>query len=93
MLHAESAERAARRLEVVADRLDEKGRRLNRDTVSARADELRVAAHLVRNEAVAVTQEEKNSRGRARHFKNRKSRGTETSVHERFYREDQDVVA
>ena len=93
MSHTEFAERAARRLEVVADRLDEEGGRLNRDTVSARADELRVAAHLVRNEAVAVTQEEENSRGRARHFKNRKSRGTETSVHEGFYREDQDVVA
>ena len=58
MSHTEFAERAARRLEVVADRLDEEGGRLNRDTVSARAKELRVAAHLVRNEAVAVTQEE-----------------------------------
>jgi hypothetical protein len=83
----------ARRLEAVAERLEEEGRRLNRDTVSARANELRVAAHLVRNEAAAVTQEEENARGRARHFKNPKSRGTETSLHERSHREDQDVVA
>ncbi len=92
MLHAEFAERVARRLEAVADRLDEEGRRLDLDTVSARANELRVAAHLVRNEAAAVTQEE-TSRGRARHFKNRKSRGMQTSLHERSQREDQDVVA
>ena len=92
MLHTEFAERAARRLVAVAERLDEDGRRLNLETVSARADELRVAAHLVRNEAAAVTQEE-TSHGRTHHFKNRKSRGTETSVHERSYREDQGVVA
>ena len=92
MLHTEFAERAARRLEAVAERLDEEGRWLELDTVSARADELRVAAHLVRNEAAAVTQEE-NARGRARYFKNRKSRGTETSLRDRSHREDQDVVA
>jgi hypothetical protein len=92
MLHTEFAERAARRIEAVAERLEEEGRWLELDTVSARTNELRVAAHLVRNEAVAVTQEE-TSRGRARHIKNRKSRGTETSGHEGSHRVDRDVVA
>jgi hypothetical protein len=92
MLHTEFAERAARRLEAVADRLEEQGRWLKLDTVSARAKELRVAAHLVRNEAAAVTQEE-NSRGRARRPKNRGPRGTEMSRHESSHGEDQDVVA
>jgi hypothetical protein len=90
MLHTEFAERAARRIEAVAERLEEEGRWLELDTVSARTNELRVAAHLVRNEA--VTQEE-TSRGRARHIKNRKSRGTETSGHEGSHRVDRDVVA
>jgi hypothetical protein len=92
MLHAEFAERAARRLEAVSDRLEQEGRWLKLDTVSARAKELRVAAHLVRNESAAVTQEQDSS-WRARHSKNRRSRGTETSGHERSDREDQDVVA
>jgi hypothetical protein len=82
MLHTEFAERAARRLEAVADRLEEEGRWLKLDTVSARAKELRVAAHLVRNEAAAVTQAE-NSRGRARRSVRPGS----------SHREDQDAVA
>jgi hypothetical protein len=92
MLHTDFAERAARRLEGVADRLEEEGRWLKLDTVSARAKELRVAAHLVRNEAAAVTQEE-NSRGRARWTKNRGPQGTEMPRHESSHTEDQDVVA
>jgi hypothetical protein len=81
VLHTEFAERAARRLEAVADRLEEEGRWLKLDTVSARAKELRVAAHLVRNEALAVTQAE-NARGRTRR----------STKHERSHREDQDAV-
>ena len=82
MLHTEFAERAARRLEAVSDRLEEEGRWLKLETVSARAKELRVAAHLVRNEAVAVTQLE-NARGRA----------CRSTRHESSHREDQDAVA
>ena len=58
MSHAELAERAASRLEAMADRLEEEGGWLKLDTVSSRAKELRVAAHQVRDKAVAVTQEE-----------------------------------
>jgi hypothetical protein len=92
VLHTDFAERAARRLEAVADRLEKEGRWLKLDTVSARAKELRVAAYLVRNEAAAVTQEE-NSRGRARRSKNSTLREMEVSRHESSHREDQDVVA
>lgn len=70
MSHTEFAERAARRLEAVADRLEEEGGWFKLDTVSSRVNELRVAAHLVRDEAVAVTQEE-DARGPARGSKNR----------------------
>jgi hypothetical protein len=83
MLHTKFAERAARRLEAVADRLEEEGRWLTLDTTSARAKELRVAAHLVRNEAEAVTQEEESSRGRTRR----------PIRHGSSHREDQDAVA
>ena len=82
MLHTEFAERAARRLEAVSDRLEEEGRWLKLETVSARAKELRVAAHLVRNEAAAVTQLE-NARGRA----------CRSTRHESSHRGDQDAVA
>src|SRR4028118_2013140 len=58
MPHTQFAERAARRLEAVADRLEEDGGWAKLDTVSSRVRELRVAAHLVRDEALAVTQEE-----------------------------------
>ena len=53
MRQDEFAERAARRLETVADRLEEESRRLgveNGETL-ARAQELRVAAFMVRDEA------------------------------------------
>jgi len=58
MSHTQFADRAARRLEAVADRLEEDGGWAKLDTVSSRVRELRVAAHLVRDEALAVTQEE-----------------------------------
>ena len=84
MLHTEFAERAARRLEAVSDRLEEEGRWLKLETVSTRAKELRVAAHLVRNEAAAVTQLQlENARGRA----------CRSTRHESSHRGDQDAVA
>ncbi len=71
MSHTEFAERVARRLEAVADRLEEEGGWLKLDTVSSRVNELRVAAHLVRDEALAVTQEEdaRGSKNRRPHSK------------------------
>jgi hypothetical protein len=63
--HEEFAERAGRRLETVADRLEGEGRRLGIDSeaskITARAQELRVAALLVREEATAVYREEELS--------------------------------
>ena len=59
MRHEEFAERAAERLEAVADRLEEEGRRLGiHGAVSARAGEMRLAALLTREEAEAVTRAE-----------------------------------
>lgn len=63
MRHEEFAERAGRRLEATADRLEGEGRRLGIDggasKIAARARELRVAALLVHEEAAAVGQEER----------------------------------
>lgn len=62
MRHEEFAERAAKRLEAVADRLEEEGRKLGiHGAVSARAGELRLAALLVREEADAVTRAERGA--------------------------------
>ena len=64
MTHEEFAERAGRRLEEVADRLEAQGKELGIDgeastsKITARAQELRVAALLVRDEAIAVSAEE-----------------------------------
>ena len=62
MKHEEFAQRAGSRLEAVADRLEGEGRRQGVDgedsKTKARAQELRVAALLVRDEAVAVAREE-----------------------------------
>ncbi|MDQ4128616.1 MAG: hypothetical protein M3151_11820 [Actinomycetota bacterium] len=62
MNHEEFAVRAQRRLEVVANRLEDEGRRLGIDgeasKTTARAQELRVAALLVRDEAAVVGGEE-----------------------------------
>jgi hypothetical protein len=59
----EFAERASRRLKEVADRLEVEGKDLRIDNeaskITARAQELRVAALLVRDEAVAVAREER----------------------------------
>src|SRR5215211_1943842 len=60
MTHEEFAERAGRRLEEVADRLEAEGKELGIDgeasKITARAQELRVAALLVRQEAIAVSE-------------------------------------
>ena len=62
MKHEAFAERAGRRLEAVADRLEDDTHNLGMDgeasKTTARAQELRVAALLVREEAVAVAREE-----------------------------------
>lgn len=60
MDHERFAERAARRLEKVADRLEEEYRQYGAegDGVMARARELRVAAHLVRAESEVVSMSE-----------------------------------
>jgi hypothetical protein len=60
MKHEEFAERAAKRLEAVADGLEKEGRRLGiHGAVSARAGEMRLAALLTREEAEAVTRAER----------------------------------
>ena len=62
MKHEQFAERTGRRLEAVAERLEEDIRRLGingeASKTKARAQEMRVAALLVRDEAVAVAREE-----------------------------------
>ena len=67
MNHEEFARRAARRLEAVADRTEEEARRLGIDgeasATRARAYEMRVAAYLVREEAVAVSEAEAPATG------------------------------
>jgi hypothetical protein len=63
--HERFAERAGRRLEAVAARLDGAGKRLGIDgeasEMKMRAQEMRVAVHLVRDEAVAVAREEREA--------------------------------
>jgi hypothetical protein len=63
--HEEFAQRAGRRLEAVADRLEHDTRGPGTDgeasKATARAQELRVAALLVREEAVAVTRKERGA--------------------------------
>jgi len=63
--HEWFAQRAGRRLEAVADRLEGESQRPGIDgeasKTKARAQELRVAALLVRDEAVAVAREERET--------------------------------
>jgi len=63
--HERFAQRAGRRLEAVADRLEGEAGRLGIDgeasKTKARAQELRVAALLVRDEAVADAREERET--------------------------------
>jgi hypothetical protein len=56
MLQDEFSQRAARRLEAVANRLEEESRLGADGETLARAQELRVAAFMVRDEAEAVTE-------------------------------------
>jgi hypothetical protein len=67
MNHEEFAGRAAKQLEAVADRTEEEARRLGIDGEAsgtrARAGEMRVAAYLVREEAVAVSEAEAPAAG------------------------------
>lgn len=58
MLHEDFAERIAGRLEARADALEHEDRRVEPDPKEVRAEELRLAARLARDEAAAVTQEE-----------------------------------
>ncbi len=58
MRHEQFAERMAERLEAVAAALDEEERRIGRNPVSVRANEMRVAAHMVRGASEAVTRAE-----------------------------------
>jgi hypothetical protein len=61
--HEQFAERAGRRLEAVADWIGGEGKRPGIDVeaskMKARAQEMKVAALLVRDEAVAVAREER----------------------------------
>ena len=63
MRHEDFAERAGRRLQATADRLEGEGRTLGIDggasKIAARARELRVAALLVHEGAAAVGREER----------------------------------
>ena len=61
MQHKEFAERAAEHLGVVADAIEDEDRRIGRDAVSVRANEMRVAARMVRDMAQAVTWAEDKS--------------------------------
>jgi hypothetical protein len=58
MRHDEFAERAARCLEEIAAPLEEEDRRAGRGITAVRANELRVAAHVVRDLSAAVRREE-----------------------------------
>lgn len=67
MNHEEFAHRATRRLEKVADRTEEEARTLGMNGEAsgtrARAQEMRVAALLVREEALAVSEAESPAPG------------------------------
>jgi hypothetical protein len=58
MRHDEFAERAARCLEEIAAPLNEEVRRAGPGITAVRANELRVAAHVVRDLSAAVSREE-----------------------------------
>ncbi len=58
MRHDEFAERVVRCLEKMAAPLEEEDRRVGRGITAVRANELRVAAHVVRDLSEAVSREE-----------------------------------
>ena len=61
MRHDEFAERAGRCLEKMAAPLEEEDRRVGRGITAVRANELRVAAHVVRDLSAAVSREARGS--------------------------------
>ena len=61
MRHDEFAERAARSLEKIAAPLEEEDRCVGRGVTAVRANELRVAARVVRDLSEAVSREERSS--------------------------------
>ncbi len=61
MQHEKFAKRAAERLEAEAERLEEKSQWMKLDVTATRANELRVAAHMVRDMARVLTQAENES--------------------------------
>ncbi len=61
MRHDKFAERAARSLEKIAAPLEEEDRRVGRGVTAVRANELRVAARVVRDLSEAVSREERSS--------------------------------
>lgn len=67
MKHGEFADRVGRRLEAVAERLEGESKRPGIDggahETAARAQEMRVAALLVREEAAAVARKERGDPG------------------------------
>jgi hypothetical protein len=58
MQHEKFAKRVAERLEAEANRLEGKSQWMKLDVTAARTNELRVAAHMVRDMAKAVTRAE-----------------------------------
>lgn len=58
MRHDEFAARAADRLESTAAAIDEEERRIGRVTVSSRANEMRVAARMIRDMSDSVSRAE-----------------------------------
>ena len=58
MQHEKFVKRVADRLEAEADRLEVNSQWMKRDVTAARANELRVAAHMVRDMAKAVRRAE-----------------------------------
>ena len=66
MQHEEFAERTAERLEAVADAIEEEDRRIGCDIVSTRANEMRVAARMVRDMAEVVRRAESGPSGEPR---------------------------
>lgn len=58
MQHEEFAERVTERLEAVADAVEGRDRGLGHGAVSVRANEIRVAARMVRDAALTVTRAE-----------------------------------
>lgn len=66
MRHDEFADRAASRLEFAAAAMDEEERGIGHASVSARANEMRVAARMIRDMSEAVSRAEESKPLRSR---------------------------